>query len=235
MAGSVTVAGIEVEIELKPIKNTHLSVYPPDGRTLITAPLTSDTQALRLFVIKNLKWIRSQQARFRAQEREPAREFIERESHMLWGRRYLLSIHEAARPAIVLSGRSLRLHVPRHYTREDRSRLFDGWYRAELRKRAQPIAEKWARQLRRETPRIFIQRMKTKWGSSSPARGSIRVNLDLAKFTPDHLDYVILHEIAHFKAPDHSPQFRAILDLNMQGWQAVRQKLNSQPLPVRPD
>jgi predicted metal-dependent hydrolase len=151
---------------------------------------------------------------------------------MLWGRRYLLTVCAAVRPAITISGRSLRLHAPDQFGHEDRKRLFAAWYRTELRKRARPLVEKWARQLKLGTPMVFIQQMKTKWGSSSPARGAIRLNLELAKFEPDCLDYVVLHELAHFKVPDHSPKFRAILDRNLGGWETLRARLNAHTLEV---
>ena len=53
----------------------------------------------RLFAISKLGWIRNQQSKLQRQKREPPREYIERESHYLWGGRYLLEVFEDARPA----------------------------------------------------------------------------------------------------------------------------------------
>jgi predicted metal-dependent hydrolase len=74
--------------------------------------------------------------------------------------------------------------------------------------------------------------MKTKWGSSSPSRRTVRLNLELAKFAPECLDYVALHEVAHFLAPDHGMEFLAILDGHMPGWRDIKNRLNEEPLPV---
>jgi predicted metal-dependent hydrolase len=229
---TLNVAELVIDVELKPIKHTHLSVYPPKGRVLITSPEETSPQVLRLLVIKNLEWIRRQQARFMSQERAPAREYVERESHMLWGRRYLLTVSEAAKPSIVVSGRALRLNAPTEFDFAARQRMFAAWYRGELRTRATPVVAKWAERLDVSPPRLFIQHMKTKWGSSSPARAAIRLNLELAKFTPDCLDYVVLHELAHFKVPDHSWKFRSLLDRYMTGWESVRDRLNAQVLDI---
>ena len=69
----------------KDIKNVHLSVYPPTGTVRISAPLRMDLDTIRVFAIAKLGWIRQQQKRIRGQERETPREYLDRESHYLWG------------------------------------------------------------------------------------------------------------------------------------------------------
>ena len=72
--------------------------------------------------------------------------------------------------------------------------------------------------------------MKTKWGGSNPSLGTIRLNLELAKKPVQCLDYVILHEIAHFIVPDHGERFVTLMDQNMPSWRLMRQRLNEAPL-----
>jgi len=78
----------------KDIKNVHLTVHPPTGRVRIAAPARMKMGAVRVFAISKLDWIRKQQTKLRSQERETTREYLERESHYLWGNRYLLRIVE---------------------------------------------------------------------------------------------------------------------------------------------
>ena len=56
--------GVSVEVVRKVIKNLHLSVYPPNGRARVAAPLAVDDGAVRLAVIGKLAWIKRQRARF---------------------------------------------------------------------------------------------------------------------------------------------------------------------------
>ncbi|MEF3046352.1 M48 metallopeptidase family protein [Pseudotabrizicola sp. L79] len=72
--------------------------------------------------------------------------------------------------------------------------------------------------------------MKTKWGSCNPAHGMVWINLDLAKKPLVALDYVILHELAHFISPKHDDAFIAVLDHQMPGWRQIRADLNALPL-----
>ena len=92
------------------------------------------------------------------------------------------------------------------------------------------LIRKWELRLGVKVAGYFLQRMKTKWGSSSPQRRTVRLNLELAKFPPEYLDYVVLHEVAHFVVPTHCERFRAVLDCNMPGWRNIRDRLNEGPL-----
>ena len=73
--------------------------------------------------------------------------------------------------------------------------------------------------------------MKTKWGSCNPKTGLIRLNTDLAKKPPEHLEYVIVHELAHLIEASHGERFVAAMDMFLPKWQHLREELNS--LPVR--
>jgi predicted metal-dependent hydrolase len=79
--------------------------------------------------------------------------------------------------------------------------------------------------------RIFVQRMKTKWGSCNPQARSIRLNTDLAKKPGACLEYIVVHELAHLLEPTHNARFIALMDQFMPKWQLHRQTLNR--LPVR--
>ncbi|HHV42081.1 MAG TPA: M48 family metallopeptidase [Clostridiaceae bacterium] len=56
---------IEIELIKKDIKKLHLSVHPPDGRVRISAPKKMDDEAIRLFVISKLSWIKKQRSKFK--------------------------------------------------------------------------------------------------------------------------------------------------------------------------
>jgi predicted metal-dependent hydrolase len=79
-------------------------------------------------------------------------------------------------------------------------------------------------------PPLYVQRMKTKWGSCNPRRGTIRLNSELGKKSPECLEYVVVHELAHLIEPTHNERFRAVMDRVMPSWPERRELLNSTPL-----
>ena len=94
MVTQIELGDITVDVVLKDIKNVHLSVYPPSGRVRISAPSRMSLDTIRVFAISKLGWIKQQQKKLQEQERETPREYLDRESHYVWGKRYLLKVIE---------------------------------------------------------------------------------------------------------------------------------------------
>src|SRR5438270_3581034 len=108
MANQLRLGEIAVDVVLKDIKNVHLSVYPPTGRVRISAPHRMKLGTIRLFAISKLSWIKQQQRKLRSQERETPREYLDRESHYVWGTRYLLKVvREHGPPNVELRHRKM--------------------------------------------------------------------------------------------------------------------------------
>jgi predicted metal-dependent hydrolase len=232
MRTRIQLGDIGVDVIRKDIKNVHLSVHPPTGRVRIAAPERMSLDTVRVFAIAKLPWIKKQQRKLREQERESAREYIDRESHYVWGKRYLLKVVEADQPALVeLSHGRMVLCVRRGTDKAKRQTLVEEWHREQVRKAVPPLIEKWERLMGVRVRRFFIQRMKTKWGSCNDRAGSIRLNTDLARKPMECLEYIIVHEMVHLLEPTHNARFMALMDQFMPKWQSHREVLNR--LPVR--
>src|SRR5260370_13101083 len=110
MTETIQLGEIAIAVARKDIKNVHLWIHPPNGRVTLVAPKGTRPEVARAYAISKLGWIRDQQAKLRGQARETPREFVERESHYLWGRRYLLSVREEeAKPSVRLDHRRIVL------------------------------------------------------------------------------------------------------------------------------
>lgn len=232
MATKIQLGDIHVDVIRRDIKNVHLSVHPPTGRVRVAAPRRMNLNSVRVFTLAKLPWIKRQQKKLREQERESPREFIDRESHFLWGRRYLLKVVEAVRaPSVELSHSKLVLSVRPDTKPARREEVIEEWLRAQIREAVPPLVKKWERAMGVEVRNIFIQRMKTKWGSCNHRAGSIRLNTDLARKPRECLEYIIVHEMAHLVEPTHNDRFVALMNRLMPKWRSHRDLLNS--LPVR--
>src|ERR1700722_18767728 len=106
MSETIQLGPTEISVMRKDIKHVHLSVHPPTGRVTMVAPLATRSEVARAYAVSKLGWIRAQQAKLRGQAREAPLLFVERESHCLWGRRYLLTVkEEEAKPSVRLDHR----------------------------------------------------------------------------------------------------------------------------------
>ncbi|WP_261665320.1 M48 family metallopeptidase [Deinococcus sp. Marseille-Q6407] len=227
----VTIGDLEMTLILKDVKNVHLSVHPPDGRITLVAPLGTRSDVARAYAISKLEWIRKQQQALNEQARQSARAFTERETHYLWGRRYLMTVQEAdGRPKVEVDHSQIILTVRPETSVAKRAEVMHRWHKSLLYKAVPPLISKWEDILQVRVQRYFLQRMKTRWGSCNPERGHIRLNTELVKKPKEMLDYVVLHEMAHLLDHTHGQQFQSILNAHFPQWREVRQELNALPL-----
>jgi len=232
MQTQVQLGDIAVDVVRKDIKNVHLSVHPPTGRVRIAAPERMSLDTVRVFAISKLSWIRQQQHKLLEQERETPREYLNRESHYVWGRRYLLAvIEEGQPPSVELSHSRMIFRARPGWDRTKKQELLEAWYRDQIKTAVPPLIAKWERLMGVKVVRFFVQRMKTKWGSCNHRAGTIRLNTDLAKKPKECLEYIVVHELVHLLEPTHNARFMALMEQFIPKWQLYREALNR--LPVR--
>jgi predicted metal-dependent hydrolase len=233
MAGSeIVVVGIHVQIIRKDIKNLHLGVYPPKGHVRVAVPMHVADERIRLAIIDKLSWIKKQQAEFRQQPRQSAREMVEGESHYFFGKSYRLEVVErAGKHKIELAGgNKIRLTVTENTSTESRLKLMNEWYREQLKLVIPKLLDKWQAKIGVATNDWGVKKMKTKWGSCNIEAKRIWLNLDLAKKPPECLEYILVHELVHLLERHHNSRFVAYMDEFMPKWRLNRERLNKSPL-----
>ena len=228
---TIQLGDLSILVTRKAIRNVHLSVHPPSGRVTLAAPTATRLEVARAYAITKLGWIRSQQARLRQQPRETPRQFVERESHYLWGRRHLLTvIQQDAKPSVTLDHKRLTLSVRPGSTKAKKAEIIHEWHKSLLHGQVPVLIKKWEPKLGVKVAGYFLQRMKTKWGSCNPRAGHIRLNTELVKKPKDLLEYVIVHELIHLLEPTHSERFVMLLSKHYPTWREARAELNELPL-----
>jgi predicted metal-dependent hydrolase len=231
MSSTIKIGDLLIRVTRKDIKNVHLSVHPPTGRVTLAAPRATRLDVARAYAITKLGWIGRQQEKLKSQARETPRRFIGRESHYLWGRRYLMTVvHRDAKPSVLLDHKRITLAVRPGSTTAKRAEVIHEWHKSLLHEAVPPLIKKWEQKLKVKVSGYFLQRMKTKWGSCNHRAGHIRLNTELVKKPKDLLEYIIVHEMAHLVEPVHSERFTELLNRHYPSWREARNELNSLPL-----
>ncbi len=227
MIHNLKLGEITIEVIKKEIKNLHLNVLPPNGAVRISAPKRMDIKNIRLFAISKLSWIKTQKQKFTAQLRESPRQYTERESHYLWGKRYLLKLHDSKKVStLTITSKHITLEIKKTNNLKFKQQIFTKWYKDELQKAAEPLVSKWQKKLKVKVKKLQIRKMKTKWGSCTPQKGTVRLNIELAKKPKQCLEYIIVHEMIHLIEHTHNKRFVALMDRYMPQWRHVRRHLN---------
>ena len=231
----IMVGGIDIQVTKKKIKNMYIRVLPPEGAVLITAPENTSDDALRMFAVSRIAWIKKQKQNFVDQARQTQRQYISGESYYVWGRRYRLEVvYSSVRNDVYIFRSKLILQVRKESTDKQREAILNEWYRDQLKMAIPSVVEKCERIVGVHAAEWHVKNMRTKWGSCIAEHKRIWLNLQLAKKSPDCLEYVIIHELVHLLERNHSDRFREYMDKYCPMWRTVKDSLNSQPLDYMP-
>jgi len=228
----ITVGEHQIDVVRKNIKNLHLAVYPPDGRVRIATPLHLDDEAVRLFAISKLSWIKKHQANFITQERQTEREYVSGESHYFQGKRYLLNvIYQQGNPQVkVRNNTYIDLYVRENSDTQQRQNVIISWYRQQLKQEIPQLIAKWEPIMDVQVHDWGVKQMKTKWGTCNIQAKRIWLNLELAKKAQHCLEYVVVHEMVHLLERSHGERFVALMNKYMPSWRFYKDELNRSPL-----
>lgn len=233
MAKTIVLGDVRVNTVFKAVKNVHLTVHPPEGRVTLVAPEGTRPEVARAYAISKLAWIKEQQRALKAQARETPRRFVTRESHYVWGRRYLMRVVEhQGRARVELGNKTLTLFIKPGADHAKRAELMNEWHKTLMHAEIPALVAKWEKRLGVKVKGYYLQRMKTKWGSCNPTLGNIRLNTELVKKPKDLLEYVVVHEMAHLLERNHSDAFVQLLNKHFPEWREARLVLNELPLGV---
>lgn len=227
----INLGNIEIEVTQKDIKNVHLSVHPPMGNVRVAAPLHLDLDSIRIYAISKMGWIRKQQDKLKKQKREAPRLYIDRESHYVFGKRYMLKIKPTTgKHQIILKPRTIEMYVHVETTFENKKALMDEWRRNELKAITATLVKKWEKTLSVSANAFGVRKMTTKWGSCNEQTKRIWFNLKLSKKPIEFIEYVVAHELVHLLERKHNDKFIGYLNKHLPNWRHLKEELNKLPI-----
>ncbi len=228
----ITVSELPIEVVRKKIKNIHLGVYPPEGKVRISVPTHITDDNIRLAVISKLPWIKRKQQELQSQPRQTARKYVSGESHYYKGKRYILEVIERyGRHGVAIKNNAkMLLYVHPGTTIPNKEKVVQQWYREQLKEDITALLGKWLPVIDKPLNFWGIKKMKTKWGSCNITHNRIWLNLELAKKSPECLEYVLVHELVHLYERHHNNNFRRLMDQFLPQWRKSSDILKSEPL-----
>lgn len=170
-----------VEVLFKDVKSIHFGVYPPSGHVRVSAPHTMDKTLLKLAVIQRLGWIRTQQASFEKVERETPRQFVDGESHYIFGKRYRLKVRQGLNNEVQLEKNFivLTLRGKAYDSLDVRKQFMESWFKLILAKKVIELCQE--KNIMIDSSSISIRKMRTKWFGALPEPQRAWININLVR------------------------------------------------------
>lgn len=221
------VSDITVHVVRKKIKYLHLRVLPPHGFIRVSAPWQLTDEQIRLSLVPKLDWLKKHQQFYLTQVQQHPSELLSGEYQAIWGQRYPLALVDVVgKPYVQLTANGqLQMGITASATREQRLALLEQWYRQQLKQRIQVLGTQWQRTIGVEVKAWGVKKMRTRWGSCNTLKQSVWLNLELAKKSPDCLEYVVVHELVHLLERSHNQRFQAFMDKFLPDWRQRKQAL----------
>jgi predicted metal-dependent hydrolase len=221
----VTVGGVPVRVEWKPVRGLRLAVDPEDGQARLSVPLGTRPATVEGFLAGRLDWINERQRAVQARQRR--RQLLQGDYVSLFGEAHRLNLCiEDAPGRVVRRPGFLHLYAKPGASPDQRETILYDWYRERLKEALPPLLERWEAAIGVKTAGWGVKRMKTRWGSCNTAERRVWLNLELARLPHACLEYVLVHELVHLLERGHNARFYGLLDRFLPDWAERRAALD---------
>ncbi len=224
-------------VQRKNVKNINLKVNL-DKKVTMSIPMKMDIETAKEFIKKKAEWIKKQQNYYESfTDKKENISFEEGETVYLLGKQYKMKIISDIKNEILIKGKYFEIHIKEKYT-ENRKyirKVYDKWLKEYAYEVFRGLVEKYQVILKKyniKIPNIEIRQMKSRWGSCLPSNNKVIFNLNLIKTPICCIEYVVLHELSHFKYPNHSKKFYNFVTIFMPDWNKRKKLLDEEFMGV---
>lgn len=223
---------VTVEIKRKSIKNVHLKVYR-DLKVVLSLPNEVDNEWIVEFLDKRTNWISKQLLKYKQSSGyNNLTEIKSGSSTQLLGKDRRIIKNASLKNYIQEDEKNIILYVTDLNDINKHQQLLEKWWRAKAAdvytNEINIIFDKVFKKYNLIKPSIYIKKMKTLWGSCTPAKNKVTLNEYLLKADVRCIQYVVLHELTHLLFPYHNNEFYNFLTVQMPDWKERKTQLDKE-------
>lgn len=222
---------VEYYLDKKKIKNINIRIKP-DGTIYLSCPIKMKSEEAEKFLIQKSDWILKQQTKLSLyNEQKEKCEFKDGGKVYFLGKLYYLKIIPHKSNEVEISNMNITIYIKEKYIQniEYVKKYYNKWLKEKSFEIYNELVEKYQRQMSmyvKSFPQIEVKLLKTRWGSCMPSKNKVTFNLSLVKTPIECVEYVVVHELAHFKYQNHSKKFYNLVEQYIPDWKERRKILN---------
>lgn len=201
----------------------------PDKKVDVFMPEYADIARVLKKVSAKAKWIARKLEYFEKNARHTTpREYVSGETHSYLGKKFRLRVRDSMHERVKKSGGFIYLYASKNRGVVYKKEMLYGWYKWQAEKKFASVLGERVKRLARYNialPRFYVKSMKTRWGSCSPKKGRINLNIELIKAPKECIEYIIDHELMHFVHRNHDKRYYEMLTAVTPDWKERKEKL----------
>ena len=224
-------------VQRKNVKNINLKVNL-DKKVTMSIPMKMEIEIAKEFVKNKADWIKKQQNYYEsfAEEKENIT-FKNGETVYLLGKQYKMKIILSTKNSIEVKGKYFEINIKEKYAANKKyiRKVYDKWLKEYAEQILNDLIIRYQSTLKKyniRIPRLEIRQMKSRWGSCIPSSNKVIFNLNLIKTPMCCIEYVVLHELSHFKYQNHSKNFYNFITIFMPDWKERKKILDEEFMGV---
>ncbi len=213
---------LNIDVKTKKVKYLRLKVNAV-GEVALTLPVGVSKKTAEKFVTTKRDWIIKTVEKIRTNKHT-----VNTNEVRILGKNYPLIVKEANKNSCRLYDDYVLILNKQDY---DYTKTLEKWLRESAKLYFDKKTDEALALLHNtgiKKPTISIRKMKSIWGSCSYKKGAVRYNLKLYSTPPSCVEYVILHELAHFLYANHGAEFKNFLSYYMPNWKEYRRLLSKE-------
>ena len=222
---------VEFYYQKKKIKNLILKVNDKN-EIVLSIPNRISIKEAKNFIQREYSWVLKRKREHEKYENiKETSIFAQNRILYLLGKIYEIKIIPSQHNCITVKDKYIEIAIKEKYidNQDYIKKIYEKWLKEYAEKIFIPYVEKWQKNMKLYQipyPEIQIRKMKSGWGECIPKKKKIVLNLSLIKTDLDCIEYVIVHELAHFQYPNHSKNFYSFIEEFFPNWKNCRDKLN---------
>lgn len=211
------------------VRKTLSLTVTPGIELIVKAPMETEHEKIEAFLRRKWVWLEKQVRYFsKFKKKIYRREYVSGESFYYLGRQYQLIVQRGKERGVSMQRGKLLLTTNGGVTDGDTNkRILQQWFKDKthdvFNDRLDVVFAKFAYPSR---PTISVKNMAKRWGSFIDNK-RIVLNEKLIHASKDCIDYVIIHELCHFRYKKHSSAFYRLLAEKHPDWERVKEKLET--------
>lgn len=224
-------------VQRKNIKNINLKVNL-DKKVTMSIPMKMEIEIAKEFVKKKAEWIKKQQNYYEAFAEEKENITFENgETVYLLGKQYKMKIIPNTTNSIEIKDKYFEINIKEKYIENKKyiRKVYDKWLKEYAEQILKDLIVRYQSTLKKyniKIPKLEIRQMKSRWGSCIPSNNKVIFNLNLIKTPMCCIEYVVLHELSHFKYQNHSKNFYNFITIFMPDWKERKKILDEEFMGV---
>lgn len=214
----------DIQYSLTQTDRKTVSIHvEPDGNITVRAPRNIDLEKVDSIVELKLGWIYKAISEVEELNRKRVyRRLVDGEGYLYMGKTYRLRIEKNLDVPFSLTQGYFELEESQIESAKD---LFINFYKEKGKEHITRRVEYFGKKIGVEPKNIRVMKLRNRWGSQSKTGLNFHWKIMLAPMTV--IDYIIVHELAHLRRKDHSPQFWKIVESVIPDYDEKRSWLRS--------